>query len=97
MDDSLTGFQRDVLTVTSGLEEPHGLKIKAELEASYGKEVNHGRLYPNLNALTNKGLIEKGEIDRRTNSYELSEKGEAWLAQRDDWIRQYRAPEELTA
>lgn len=97
MDDDLTGFQRDVLTITSGLEEPHGLKIKAELESTYGKEVNHGRLYPNLNALANKGYIEKGTIDRRTNSYELSDKGEAWLTQRDEWVRQYRTAEEVPA
>jgi len=31
----LTGFQRDLLIVISGLEEPHGLAIKDELEDYY--------------------------------------------------------------
>jgi len=44
----LTGFQRDLLTVTAGIEEPHGLAIKDELEDYYEKEIHHGRLYPNL-------------------------------------------------
>jgi hypothetical protein len=34
----LTGFQRDLLTVTAGIEEPHGLAIKDELEDYYEKE-----------------------------------------------------------
>lgn len=87
----LTHFQRDVLTVTAGLDEPHGLAIKAELEAAYGEDVNHGRLYPNLDDLVNKGLIEKGTIDRRTNSYTITSDGEAWLARRTRWEQEYTA------
>jgi len=55
----LTGFQRDLLTVTAGIEEPHGLAIKDELEDYYEKEIHHGRLYPNLDTLVEKGLVEK--------------------------------------
>ncbi len=40
----LTGFQRDILYVTVGLEEPHGLAIKDELDDYYEQEINHGRL-----------------------------------------------------
>jgi hypothetical protein len=29
----LTGFQRDLLYAIAGQEEPHGLAVKAELEA----------------------------------------------------------------
>jgi len=50
----LTGFQRDLLTVTAGIEEPHGLAIKDELEDYYEKEIHHGRLYPNLDTLVEK-------------------------------------------
>lgn len=56
----LTGFQRDALYVIAGLDNPKGLEIKAKLDESYGSEINHGRLYPNLDELVNKGLIEKG-------------------------------------
>ena len=51
----LTGFQRDLLTVTAGIEEPHGLAIKDELEKYYESEIYHGRLYPNLDTLVEKG------------------------------------------
>jgi len=67
----LTGFQRDLLTVTAGIEEPHGLAIKDELEDYYESEIHHGRLYPNLDTLVEKGLVEKGEKDRRTNFIKL--------------------------
>ena len=58
----LTGFQRDLLYVIASLQEPHDLAIKQELEEYYQKEIHHGRLYPNLDT-----LVEKGEKDRRTN------------------------------
>ena len=33
----LTGFQRDLLYVIAGREDPHGLAIKEELESYYEK------------------------------------------------------------
>ena len=85
----LTGFQRDLLVVTAGLEDPHGLAIKEELEKYYESDVNHGRLYPNLDELVEKGLVEKGEKDRRTNSYHLTQRGTRELDARQDWEEQY--------
>ena len=71
----LTGFQRDLLYVIAGLEDPHGLAIKDELEDYYEKEIHHGRLYPNLDTLVEKGLIEKSQRDRRTNEYTTTRRG----------------------
>ena len=68
----LTGFQRDLLYVIAGKDKPHGLAIKDELEDYYETEIHHGRLYPNLDTLVEKGLVEKGELDRRTNYYSLT-------------------------
>jgi PadR family transcriptional regulator, regulatory protein PadR len=51
----LTAFQRDALYVIAGLDDPHGLAIKEELEEYYNKTVHHGRLYSNLDTLVNKG------------------------------------------
>jgi len=85
----LTGFQRDLLYVIAGLDEPHGLAIKEELEGYYESEVNHGRLYPNLDTLVEKGLVEKGQRDRRTNFYTLTRRGERELDARQDWEAQY--------
>ncbi|WP_367176160.1 PadR family transcriptional regulator [Haloarcula rubripromontorii] len=85
----LTGFQRDLLYVIAGLDEPHGLAIKEELENYYESEVNHGRLYPNLDTLVEKALIEKGERDRRTNFYTLTKRGQRELDARQEWEAQY--------
>ncbi|MFB6164266.1 MAG: PadR family transcriptional regulator [Haloarculaceae archaeon] len=92
---NLTAFQRDVLYVLAGLDEAYGLAIKEELEDYYEGEVNHGRLYPNLDDLVDRGYVEKGQIDRRTNSYELTEKGEQALADRREWEDGYLADVEL--
>ncbi len=85
----LTGFQRDLLYAICGLEEPHGLALKDELEEYYQMKVHYGRLYPNLDTLVDKGLVEKGEVDRRTNSYALTDRGRRELRARRDWEDAY--------
>lgn len=81
----LTGFQRDCLYVIAGSSGPKGLAIKETLDEYYGSEINHGRLYPNLDELVEKGLVEKGAIDDRTNSYTLTDRGERELQARREW------------
>lgn len=85
----LTGFQRDCLYVLAGLEDPHGLAIKEELDNYYGDEINHGRLYPNLDALVEKGLVDKGKLDDRTNVYTLTRRGKRELEARREWENQF--------
>jgi len=68
----LTGFQRDLLCIVTGLDDPHGLAVKDELENYYESEIHHGRLYPTLDTLVEKGLVEKGELDKRTNVYTVT-------------------------
>lgn len=70
----LTAFQQNILAVLSS-EPMYGLAVKRELEDYYGQEVNHGRLYPNLDDLVEMGLVAKSELDKRTNQYELTEAG----------------------
>jgi len=81
----LTGFQRDCLYVIAGHGPLKGLAIKDELDEYYGAEINHGRLYPNLDELVEKGLVNKGVIDDRTNSYELTQRGKRELSARREW------------
>ncbi|WP_254546453.1 PadR family transcriptional regulator [Halomarina pelagica] len=85
----LTGFQRDLLYVIAGFDQPSGQEIKTELEAQIDREITHGRLYPNLDTLVNQGYVEKGQLDRRTNWYALSEKGREALAARHEWEDSY--------
>lgn len=81
----LTAFQQNILVILS--EEPmYGLAIKRELESYYDTEVNHGRLYPNLDDLVDMGLVEKSELDKRTNQYELTDLGEEAVLDRLEWV-----------
>ncbi|WP_224447495.1 PadR family transcriptional regulator [Haloprofundus salilacus] len=81
----LTAFQQNILVILA--EEPmYGLAIKRELESYYGTEVNHGRLYPNLDDLVEMDLVEKSELDKRTNQYELTDAGHSAVLDRLDWM-----------
>lgn len=82
----LTGFQRDLLYAIAGLTQPSGQDIKERItEISTLTDVNHGRLYPNLDVLVERGYLEKGALDRRTNYYDLSDKGAAVIDDRRAW------------
>ncbi|WP_135534943.1 MULTISPECIES: helix-turn-helix transcriptional regulator [Halostella] len=85
----LTGFQRDLLYIIAGQQNLHGLAIKEELEEYYEKDIHHGRLYPNLDTIVEKGLVEKGEKDRRTNEYRLTDRGQREIEARKEWEDQY--------
>ena len=85
----LTAFQRDLLYIIAGLEPLHGLAIAEELTDYYNKEIQHGRLYPNLDTLVDKGLVEKEQEDGRTNSYSLTKRGYRELEVRQEWEDNY--------
>lgn len=72
----LTAFQRDLLNMIAGLGHPNGLEVNERVKDHYQNEINHGRLYPNLETLLDEGHVEKGELDQRTNFYELTERGQ---------------------
>ena len=87
--DDLTGFQRDLLYVIAGADQPSGQDVKEEIEQYYSDEINHGRLYPNLDTVVNKNLVEKGQLDRRTNYYAITEDGKEAIEDRRAWESQY--------
>ncbi|WP_224338148.1 PadR family transcriptional regulator [Haloprofundus halobius] len=91
--DNLSGFQRDLLYVIAGLEQPSGQDVKDELEQYVDGEINHGQLYPNLDSLVKKEYVEKGPLDRRTNYYAITEQGQEVLRDRRRWEDQYTAIE----
>lgn len=84
----LTSFQQLIVLDVAirqrqGGKPPHGLAIKDDLTEMYREvgdlgpeeEVNHGRLYPNLDELVDLGLLDKHTRDKRTNEYTLTEDG----------------------
>jgi len=81
----LTAFQQNILTILAD-DSRYGLAIKRELETYYDDEVNHGRLYPNLDDLVEMGLIEKSELDKRTNEYGLTEEGIEAVFEQLSWV-----------
>ena len=86
-----------VVSLAIIVDEPrYGLAIKRELEEFYDQEVNHGRLYPNLDELVEKGLAEKSELDKRTNEYAGTDAGEEVLEEFDSWLAD-RLPPKMMA
>lgn len=81
----LTAFQRDIMFALAKLDEPKGLDVKDYLESYYQGEIRHGRLYPNLDSLVEKSLVNKGKHDRRTNKYTLTDRGKRELRDRVSW------------
>lgn len=82
----LTGFQRDILwTLSHRGGADYGLGVKDALEAYRDEPINHGRLYPNLDSLKNKGFLTKSPLDRRTNQYALTDEAFGALADRARW------------
>ncbi len=90
----LTRFQFEILFQLAEARDcaDYGLGIKERLEAYYEEEVNHGRLYPNLDTLVEMDLVEKSELDKRTNEYALTEAGKDLL-----WKRSRRHSEAVSA
>ena len=80
----LTAFQQNILAILSD-DAMYGLAIKRELESYYDSEVNHGRLYPNLDDLVELGLVEKSELDKRTNEYALTDDGYDAVIDKLEW------------
>jgi DNA-binding PadR family transcriptional regulator len=83
---SLTEFQQNIHTMLA--EEPrYGLAVKRELRTYYYEEVNHGHLYPTLDELVELGLVEKRELEKRTNEYWMTEDGFCSVRLIGYWIR----------
>ncbi|QZY01220.1 PadR family transcriptional regulator [Halobaculum rubrum] len=84
----LTAFEGNVLYAIARLEREdvltYGLAIRDFLGEYYNKAINHGRLYPTLDDLTDQGLITKTSVDDRTNEYELTDAGYELLRSRRD-------------
>jgi DNA-binding PadR family transcriptional regulator len=88
----LSKFQLRILAVLTDAEDaPKGVTIKRRLRTYYDDEVNHGRLYPNLDELVTDGFVTKGRKDQRTNAYDITGSGRnalvsevAWLVERTD-------------
>ena len=85
----LTSFRRDLLCVIAGMEGAKGVAIKTELESAYEKQIHYVQIYQNLDALVEMGLVTKGSLDGRTNSYSLTDRGSREIKDRQEWKQTY--------
>ena len=82
--DQLSDFQYTILCTLA--ERPmYGLELKEVMQATYGTEINHGRLYPNLNELAERGYLDKSKLDNRSNEYAITEQGLFMVLERIQW------------
>lgn len=91
----LTSFQYSIL-IELAEGSMYGLAVKRELDDYYGSEVNHGRLYPNLDDLVQMGLVEKSALDDRTNEYTLTQLGYGVILDRLETILAHALGDENT-
>lgn len=83
----LNSFRRDVLRVVDDHGAPHGLAVRDTLEAAYDEdEISNGRVYPALDELVEKGLVEKSHPDKRTNEYTITARGRRELDAHRTWF-----------
>ena len=85
----LTSFQYNLLVVLTGRDEASGRDLKQEIEDSVDSQLPHGRLYRNLDTLVEKGLVEKGRMDGRTNAYRITSEGKDAIRERFQWEREH--------
>jgi len=85
----LSGIQRDLLFVTAGAGGANGQQIKESLESSQGRDILSGRLYTNLDALVEHGLVKKRRSDGRTNLYDVTDEGVRELERLRRWQEQF--------
>jgi len=81
----LTGFQRDFLYCIAALDAPTGAGVKQEFEKHVENDINHGRLYPNLDELADEELISKTSKNDRANICQLTESGIDLIRDRRQW------------
>lgn len=73
----LTRFQIDILQFLHQ-QARHGAGLRRELEEYYDEEINHRRIYENLNKLDSLGLVEKNEfeVSDKSHRYDLTQEGQ---------------------
>lgn len=87
--DGSTTLQRDALKALAG-HYPEGVSggtILSDLEQRYDDSIGPGRFYPNLNALVEKGLVDKQihGIDGRTHKFTINQQGLDHLQENVNW------------
>ena len=84
----LNSSKRDLIVEIYQLDQPSGQDIRHRMKAEHNEDVDHGRLYPNLNDLVDLGLLDKGEQNLRSNYYQITNVGQRLV---EDTIRYFES------
>ncbi|WP_129113428.1 PadR family transcriptional regulator [Halegenticoccus tardaugens] len=84
----LSNSQRDLLTVIVDHDQPSGQQLKTDLEDAHTKRSTTDES-PNLDVLVDMCYVEKGQINRRTNYYKITDEGRTALSERREWEDQW--------
>lgn len=83
----LSAFQRDMLRLLEMSDRPYGLTLKDMIEAAWDVDnITTSRVYQNLDILVDRGLVEKGSKDDRTNYYQITAHGRHKLDEHREWL-----------
>ncbi|KYH25572.1 hypothetical protein HAPAU_22460 [Halalkalicoccus paucihalophilus] len=85
-----TTVQRDLLYVIAGHEDPTERTLKRTLESYYRTEIRPDRLASSLDALCQRGLVER--VDRAETNYSLTKRGRHEIEARREWESGYFDP-----
>jgi len=83
---TLHALQREMLVLVADYSTPCGQDIKRELEKFHDGTIRSEQLYHHLDALCERGFVEKHHADGRTNAYVLTDAGEQWLERQREWV-----------
>lgn len=75
---ALSGFQRDILVAIAAQTAPNGQAIKRHVETAHPEDSTDPRLYDNLDALADQGLVDKTAA-QPSNTYRLTDAGQQAL------------------
>jgi len=81
----LTGFQRDLLYVIVGGDEPNGLEVREEIDEYYEREIDRAHVYYNRDVLLESGYIEYSERVGRGKRLRITNKGQRSIVERRHW------------
>jgi DNA-binding PadR family transcriptional regulator len=81
----LSSFQRDIVIVLSGIGPCNGVEVRRELNEYYETTIYTGRLYDNLDWLSDNGWAEKRVQNSPGNEYRLSDCGRRRLEAGLQW------------
>lgn len=83
----LTGFQRDLMYIINGFENPTEKQIKQEMDSYYNEDIFQSRIYHNIDILINYGYVDKIQSKKFSRRYSITKEGRESIASREQWTQ----------